>query len=147
MQTLEAVKPGSVGRPFGSVEIKLVDVPDTHYSIRNKPNPQGEIWIRGGNVMKGYFKSPSKTAECITSDGWLMTGDIGEFRADGSLSIIDRKKNLVKLSNGEYIAIEKLEAVYKSCTSVLNLCVMADSTRNYPVALVVPNEKVRFYSF
>lgn len=65
-----------------------------------------------------------------------MTGDIGEFHVDGSISIIDRKKNLVKLSNGEYIALEKLEAVYKTCTLCQNVCVYADPEYGFAVAVV-----------
>lgn len=89
-------------------------VPDANYFSSNNP-PQGEVWIRGGSVSKGYYKRDDVTAEAFTEDGWLKTGDIGQWNADGTLSIIDRKKNLVKLAGGEYIAIERLESIYKSC--------------------------------
>jgi long-chain acyl-CoA synthetase len=102
-------KLGIVGPPGVSGEVKLVDVPDTSYSSRNRPRPQGEVWVRSATVMKGYYNQPQLTAETVTEDGWLMTGDIGEWQPDGNLAIIDRKKNLVKLSNGEYIALEKCE--------------------------------------
>ncbi|KAJ3299400.1 long-chain fatty acid-CoA ligase [Blyttiomyces sp. JEL0837] len=132
---------GVVGPPVPSGEIKLVDVPDTSYSSKNRPRPQGEVWIRGPTVMKGYYKQPETTKESLTEDGWLMTGDIGEWHPDGNLSIIDRKKNLVKLSNGEYIALEKLESVYKISHFVQNVCVYGDSEQAYPIALVQPVEK------
>lgn len=93
---------GRVGAPVPCCEIKLVDVPDTNYKSTNKPKPQGEVWVRGPSITAGYWKRDDVTAETIMSDGWLRTGDVGELNKDGTLSIIDRAKNLVKLSNGEY---------------------------------------------
>lgn len=128
---------GIAGAPFANCEIRLVDCDS--YRSTNKPFPQGEIWVRGASVMKGYYKQAKMTADTMSPDGqWLCTGDIGEFRLDGNLAIIDRKKNLVKLSNGEYIAIEHLESLYKTSTLVQNLCVYADSHQSYPVAVVNP---------
>ncbi len=97
----------TVGDIPGSIEIKLVDFPDASYYATNNP-PQGEILIRGDAVMKGYHENEEETKNAITSDGWFMTGDIGEWAANGHLKIIDRKKNLVKTLNGEYIALEKV---------------------------------------
>ncbi|CAO3595195.1 unnamed protein product [Absidia cylindrospora] len=131
---------GHVGAPVPCCEIKLVDVPDANYLSTNYPKPQGEIWVRGPAVTSGYWKRDDVTKEAFTDDLWLQTGDIGEWNENGTLSIIDRKKNLVKLSNGEYIALEKLESIYKSCLYCLNLCVYADSLLSRPVALVVPVE-------
>ncbi|KAI8825369.1 hypothetical protein BJ741DRAFT_632570 [Chytriomyces cf. hyalinus JEL632] len=131
---------GTVGAPFTHVEVKLADCPEIGYTSENKPKPQGEVWVRGPGVMKGYYKQPQLTKEAITEDGWLMTGDIGEWNADGTLTLIDRKKNLVKLSNGEYIALEKLEATYKVAAIVQNICVHADSEQTYAVALIQPIE-------
>ncbi|KAI9331217.1 hypothetical protein BDR26DRAFT_1011057 [Obelidium mucronatum] len=132
---------GITGAPVTSVEVKLVDVENTSYKSTNVPKPQGEIWVRGPSVMKGYYKQEQLTRETITEDGWLMTGDIAEMNEDGTLAIIDRKKNLVKLSNGEYIALEKLESNYKVSKFVQNICVHADSEQSYPIALIQPIEK------
>ncbi|OAV90647.1 hypothetical protein, variant [Puccinia triticina 1-1 BBBD Race 1] len=132
---------GCVGVPVPSTEIKLVDAPETGYLSTNSPNPQGEVWIRGPSVSKGYFKREDVTKESMTEDGWFKTGDIAQWNTDGTLSIIDRKKNLVKLAGGEYIALEKLESIYKSCALVGNLCVHADSTANRPMAIVFVHEK------
>lgn len=126
-----------VGVPVPAVEVKLVDVPDAGYFASKN---QGEIWIRGPAVSKGYFKREKETKEAFTEDGWFMSGDVGQWNADGTLSIIDRKKNLVKLSGGEYIAIEKLESSYKSCDLVQNLCVHAHSDAKQPMAIVFPRE-------
>ena len=90
-----------------SIEIKLVDFADAGYYATNKP-PQGEIWIRGDAVMEHNFETVQETKEAKTDDGWFKTGDIGEFDKNGHLRIIDRKKNLVKTQNGEYIALEKV---------------------------------------
>ncbi|TAQ90226.1 hypothetical protein B7494_g1418 [Chlorociboria aeruginascens] len=124
----------------GSIEIKLVDFPDAGYHATNKPNPQGEVWIRGPTVMEGYWDNEKETAEALSPDGWFKTGDIGEWDKNGHLKIIDRKKNLVKTLNGEYIALEKLESIYRSATVVANICVYADQQRTRPIAIIVPAE-------
>jgi long-chain acyl-CoA synthetase len=94
----------ALGSIPGCSDIKLVDFPEAGYFATNN---QGEIWIRGENVMGGYYDDPKQTFEAVTSDGWFKTGDIGEWDKNGHLKLIDRKKNLVKTRNGEYIAIEK----------------------------------------
>ena len=130
----------ALGEVTGCVEVKLVDFADAGYFATNKPLPQGEIWIRGPSVAMGYLNMEEETKEAFTADGWFKTGDIGEFDRDGNLRIIDRKKNLVKTLNGEYIALEKLESTYRSCPLVANLCVYAASDKNKPIAIVVPAE-------
>ncbi|KAL8917415.1 MAG: hypothetical protein Q9208_007970 [Pyrenodesmia sp. 3 TL-2023] len=122
-----------------SIEIKLVNFADAGYYAANKP-PQGEIWIRGPPVFEGYYDNEQETKESLTDDGWFKTGDIGEFDRNGHLKIIDRKKNLVKTLNGEYIALEKLESVYRSATEVGNICVYAAPDKNKPIAIIVPAE-------
>ncbi|KAI9824051.1 MAG: long-chain fatty acid-CoA ligase [Thelocarpon impressellum] len=129
----------SLGDIPASIEIKLVDFPDAGYFVKNA-QPQGEIWIRGGSVMEGYYENDKETAEAMHSDGWFKTGDIGEWDKNGHLKIIDRKKNLVKTLNGEYIALEKLESIYRSATVVANICVYAASDQQKPVAIIVPAE-------
>ena len=129
----------ALGELPGSVEVKLVDFADAGYFSTNSP-PQGEIWIRGDSVTNGYLDLEKETKESFTNDGWFKTGDIGEFDASGNLRIIDRKKNLVKTLNGEYIALEKLESVYRACPVVGNICVYAAQDKNKPIAIVVPNE-------
>jgi len=127
---------GSVGGPVPSCEIKLVDAGELGYKTSNNP-PQGEVWIRGPNVSTGYFKMPEKTAEDF-KDGWFHTGDVGEWKKDGSLRIIDRVKNLVKTPHGEYIALEKLESIYKNSKYVSACCVCVDPDRLGIIAVVDP---------
>ncbi|KAF1803842.1 hypothetical protein V8B55DRAFT_1509200 [Mucor lusitanicus] len=130
-------KIGASGGPVPCCEIKLVDVPDANYLSTNE-KPQGEIYVRGSSIAQGYFKQETLTREAFTEDGWLRTGDIGEWNQDGTLNVIDRIKNLVKLSNGEYIALEKLESVYKTALGVSNICVYGDSLFPRPVAIIMP---------
>lgn len=120
----------------GSVTVKLVDVEDLGYFAKNN---QGEVWIKGAPVTTEYYKNPEETESVITKDGWFRTGDIGEWTSNGHLKIIDRKKNLVKTLNGEYIALEKLESIYRSNAYVQNICVYADQTKVKPVGIIVPN--------
>ena len=127
---------GSVGGPVPGAEIKLVDAKDAGYFSTNHP-PQGEIYVRGPAIFKGYYKRPDLDKEAFTEDGWFRTGDVGQWNKDGTLSIIDRLKNLVKLSGGEYIAIEHLESVYKSCPLVSNGAVVANGEHNQPMMVVV----------
>lgn len=98
----------SLGPVPGSVEVKLVDFPEAGYFTSNTPE-QGEVWIRGDAVASSYFKNEEET-KLAFEDGWFKTGDIGEWDANGHLKLIDRKKNLVKTINGEYIALEKVRS-------------------------------------
>jgi long-chain acyl-CoA synthetase len=127
----------NVGPPTGCVEIKLVDVPEAGYFARGDV-PQGEVLLRGPSLTSGYFKQPALTRELLTDDGWVQTGDIGQLNPNGTISIIDRKKNLIKLSNGEYIAIERLESIYAGAQSIARVCVHAEPTKSYPIAIVQP---------
>ncbi|KAK1981098.1 AMP-binding enzyme [Colletotrichum cereale] len=130
----------NMGAMPASVEIKLVDFAEAGYYATNKPNPQGEVWIRGPSVLEEYYENPKETKEALTEDGWFKTGDIGEFDSNGHLKLIDRKKNLVKTLNGEYIALEKLESIYRAAAVVANICVYADAKQAKPIAIIVPAE-------
>lgn len=134
-----AWNPNALGEIPASIEVKLVDFPDAGYFTKNNP-PQGEIFIRGGSVTSGYYDNEEETKAAINDDSWFMTGDIGEFDPNGHLKIIDRKKNLVKTLNGEYIALEKLESIYRSCPVVGNICVYAAEDQDKPIAIIVPVE-------
>lgn len=107
------IEGGHVGGPALCTEFKLEDLPDIGYTRDSKPYPAGEICIRGTTCTKGYFKNFTKTQETIDAQGWLHTGDVGVRMENGAIKIVDRVKNIFKLSQGEYIVPEKLERLYE----------------------------------
>ncbi|XP_078080485.1 long-chain-fatty-acid--CoA ligase 5 [Mustelus asterias] len=130
---------GHVGAPIPCNIVKLVDVEDMNYFAANE---EGEVCIKGANVFKGYLKDPEKTAETLDADGWLHTGDIGKWLSNGTLKIIDRKKNIFKLAQGEYIAPERIENIYIRSAPVAQIFVHGDSLKSHLVAVVVPDTEV-----
>jgi len=138
---------GHVGIPSPAVEIVLADVPDMgyrHTDTHHKGQPcqgRGEILARGPTVFKGYYKDPAKTKEAVDEEGWLHSGDIGLWTIDGNLQIIDRKKNIFKLSQGEYVAPEKIENVLTQSLIISQAFVYGDSLQNSLVAIIIPEEE------
>jgi long-chain acyl-CoA synthetase len=112
---------GWVGRPGPGVEHKIAE--------------DGELWIRGRNVMKGYYKMPAETAETLTADGWLLTGDLGEIDAQGFLRITGRKKDLIITSGGKNVAPAPIETLLAESKYISRACVVGDR-RKYLTALV-----------
>ncbi|MDQ1507047.1 MAG: long-chain acyl-CoA synthetase [Actinomycetota bacterium] len=116
------VRPGTVGPPIPGQEIMLLD--------------DGEVCCRGGNVFAGYLKDPDRTAEMLDGDGWLHTGDIGQFDEAGYLKIVDRKKELIITAGGKNISPANLEAAIKSYPLIGQACAVGDA-RPYMSALIV----------
>lgn len=112
---------GTVGPPVPNVDIRLESVPEMGYdALASKP--RGEICIRGKTLFSGYYKREDLTQE-VFIDGWLHTGDVGEWQPDGAMKIIDRKKNIFKLSQGEYVAVENLENIYSHVAAIESVMV------------------------
>ena len=155
---------GTVGPPVPNVDVCLESVPEMGYDALGS-TPRGEICVRGKTLFSGYYKREDLTKEVMV-DGWFhtgllsslfidycllchkffylilliklhMLGDVGEWQPDGSLKIIDRKKNIFKLSQGEYVAVENLENIYGLCSAIDSVSIQ--NFRNcYLVMLVVP---------
>lgn len=115
---------GTVGRALKNVEIKLAE--------------DGEILIKGPNVMLGYYKRPDLTAEVMTKDGWFHTGDIGQFIDGQYLKITDRKKEIFKTSGGKYIAPQPMENRFKASPFIEQIMVIGENQK-HPAALIVPD--------
>lgn len=138
---------GHIGIPPMACEVRLKDVPEMNYlhtdtlivDGKEFQTPRGEIQIRGEVVFKGYYKMKEKTLEVLDENGWFSTGDIGRINPNGTISIIDRKKNIFKLSQGEYIAVEKVENQYLKSAALNQIWVYGNSHKSFIVAVVVPN--------
>ena len=114
---------GSCGTPLPGVKMRIGD--------------EGEIQVKGNTVMRGYYKKPEETAKTFTEDGWLKTGDAGLIDESGALRMTERIKELMKTSNGKYIAPQHIEGTLGKDKFIEQIAVIADA-RNYVTALIVP---------
>jgi long-chain acyl-CoA synthetase len=131
INTFEAIRFGSVGKPIPDVEIRIA--------------PDGEILAKGPNIMKGYYKKEAETRE-VFEDGWFKTGDIGHIDGDGFLVITDRKKDIIVTSGGKNVAPQPIENLLKTIPYVSTAVVIGDRKR-FVAALIVPNfEKLEEYA-
>ncbi|XP_010999571.1 PREDICTED: long chain acyl-CoA synthetase 2 isoform X2 [Populus euphratica] len=130
---------GTVGVPMTTIESRLESVPEMGYDALSSV-PRGEICLRGSTLFSGYHKREDLTNEVVV-DGWFHTGDIGEWQPNGAMKIIDRKKNIFKLSQGEYVAVENLENVYLRCPLITSIWVYGNSFESFLVAVVVPDRQ------
>lgn len=130
---------GTVGVPMTTIESRLESVPEMGYDALSSV-PRGEICLRGSTLFSGYHKREDLTNEVLV-DGWFHTGDIGEWQPNGAMKIIDRKKNIFKLSQGEYVAVENLENVYLRCPHITSIWVYGNSFESFLVAVVVPDRQ------
>ncbi|GMR46570.1 hypothetical protein PMAYCL1PPCAC_16765, partial [Pristionchus mayeri] len=132
-------RPGHVGMPSPCVAIKLVDVPELGYYAKDEA---GEVCVRGHTIFKGYYKDEEQTREVLDAEGWLHTGDIGRWTRQGCLQIVDRKKHIFKLAQGEYVAPEKIETIYSRCKYVAQSYVYGESQKTCLIAVIVPDAEV-----
>jgi long-chain acyl-CoA synthetase len=119
-----ANKVGTVGKPIAEVDVRIAD--------------DGEIFVHGPCVMKGYYLKPEETAAVVTADGWLATGDIGNVDSDGYLSVTDRKKDLFKTAAGKFVAPQPIENQLRTSPLILNAALIGDRHK-FISALIVPN--------
>ena len=127
---------GSCGAPLTTLEACLLSVPDMDYLVTDKPQPRGELLLRGNTLFDGYYKNEEETRKAMTKDGWFKTGDICTIDAMGRFTIIDRRKNVLKLAQGEYISPERIEGVYlNGCNYLAQAYVHGDSVQTFLVAI------------
>ena len=135
-QSFKDLTAGNCGRLGQCVEACLVSLPDMEYSVDDKPHPRGELLLRGASVFQEYFKNPEETSKALTEDGWFRTGDVCVVDEMGRFTIIDRRKNVLKLAQGEYISPERLEGVYMSELGYLaQAYIHGDSLQTYLVGI------------
>jgi fatty acid CoA ligase FadD9 len=130
---------GKVQRP-PVIAYKLVDVPELGYFSTDKPYPRGELLVKSERFMGGYYKRPELTAEKIDEDGFYRTGDIMAELGPDRLMYLDRRNNVLKLSQGEFVATSRLEVLYSQSQLIRQIYVYGSSQRAYLLAVVVPSE-------
>ncbi|CAF3770043.1 unnamed protein product [Rotaria sordida] len=136
-QSVNDIEAGATGIPTPLNYLKLVDVPEKEYYAKDGI---GEICLRSKGVFKGYLKDEAKTREAIDEEGWLHTGDIGQWTPHKTMKIVDRKKNMYKLSQGEYVAPEKIEDIYARSRFISQIFVYGNSFESFLVAIVLLND-------
>jgi fatty acid CoA ligase FadD9 len=122
------------------LDYKLVDVPELGYFATDRPHPRGELWVKSTNNIPGYYKRPEVTAELFDADGWYHTGDVFAEIAPERLTYVDRRNNVLKLSQGEFVTVSRLEAAFGGHPSVRQIFVYGNSARSYLLAVIVPTD-------
>ena len=128
---------GVISRPPVS-DYKLVDVPELGYFSTDKPHPRGELLVKSDTAFPGYFKRPDVTADAFDADGYYRTGDVMAELAPDHLVYVDRRNNVLKLSQGEFVAVARLEAIFAGAPLVRQIYVYGNSERSSLLAVVVP---------
>lgn len=120
------------------IDYKLVDVPELGYFLTDKPYPRGELLVKTQTMMPGYYKRPEVTADVFDADGYYRTGDVMAELGPDRLAYVDRSKNVLKLSQGEFVAVANLEAVFAGAPLVRQIFVYGNSERPNLLAVIVP---------
>lgn len=131
---------GEIQRP-PVIDYKLVDVPDLGYFSTDRPHPRGELLLRTENMFPGYYKRAETTAGVFDEDGYYRTGDVFAEIAPDRLVYVDRRNNVLKLAQGEFVTLAKLEAVFGNSPLIRQIYVYGNSAQPYLLAVVVPTEE------
>ncbi|MWA04856.1 AMP-binding protein [Actinomadura sp. LD22] len=138
-ETGNIMRSGKVQRP-PVLEYKLVDVPELGYFGTDRPYPRGELLVKTENIFPGYYRRPELTASVFDEDGFYRTGDIMAQVGVDELVYVDRRNNVQKLSQGEFVAISKVEGVFSADPAIRQCYVYGNSARPYLLAVIVPSE-------
>jgi len=130
---------GQIRRP-PVLDYKLVDVPDLGYFGTDVPHPRGELLVKSDQLFPGYYKRPEVTAEVFDADGYYRTGDVVAELGPDQVKYLDRRNNVLKLSQGEFVTVSKLEAAFGDSPLVRQIYIYGNSARPYLLAVVVPTE-------
>jgi fatty acid CoA ligase FadD9 len=130
---------GQIRRP-PVIDYKLVDVPELGYFGTDVPHPRGELLVKSDQLFPGYYKRPEVTAEVFDADGYYRTGDVVAELGPDQVKYVDRRNNVLKLSQGEFVAVSKLEAAFGDSPLVHQIYIYGNSARPYLLAVVVPSE-------
>jgi fatty acid CoA ligase FadD9 len=136
-EVVPVTRDGIIVRP-SVIDYKLIDVPELGYFTTDKPYPRGELLVKSKNSTPGYYKRPEVTAEVFDEDGYYRTGDVMAEIGPDHVVYVDRRKNVLKLANGEFVAVAKLEAVFGAALLVRQIFVYGNSERSYLLAVIVP---------
>lgn len=134
-------EPLHCGPLMAHCEMKLRDVPELGFSVRDQPHPRGEALIHGAHVFSGYFRNPAVTQRVLSPDGWFATGDVVELIDGNRIRVIGRCKEVIKLAQGEFVVIEEVENAYCTCPIVSQIFVYGDPLREFLVAVVEPDPR------
>jgi fatty acid CoA ligase FadD9 len=124
------------------IAYKLADVPELGYFNTDKPYPRGELLVKSDRFMAGYYKRPELTAERFDEGGFYRTGDVMAETGPDQLVYLDRRNNVVKLSQGEFVAVSRLEALYSHSPLIRQIYIYANSERAFLLAVIVPTEEL-----
>ena len=139
-ELLMVTKDGVIARP-PVIDYKLVDVPELGYFLTDKPHPRGELLVKSAAAFRGYFKRPDVTANAFDADGYYRTGDVMAELGPDRVAYVDRRNNVLKLAQGEFVAVARLEAVFASAALVRQIFLYGNSERPYLLAVVVPTDE------
>ena len=138
-ETMMVTMDGVIRRP-AVIDYKLVDVPELGYFATDKPHPRGELLVKSASATPGYYKRPEVTAGVFDEDGYYRTGDVMAEIAPERLAYVDRRNNVLKLAQGEFVAVAHLESVFAGAALVRQVFVYGNSERPYLLAVVVPTD-------
>ncbi|MGJ6121654.1 carboxylic acid reductase [Mycolicibacterium sp. Y3] len=130
---------GRITRP-PVLDYKLVDVPELGYRLSDVPHPRGELLVKSTQLFPGYYKRPEITAQMFDEDGFYRTGDIVAELGPDEVRYVDRRNNVLKLAQGEFVTVSKLEAAFTNSPLVQQIYIYGNSSRPYLLAVVVPSD-------